>query len=767
MRAIGRLQNTLDFYCGLRYNVRMARKKKQRQAKSRARKTSTLATRVYRYGCLPPTENAAAFEEQLWRAHQYRRVLAKIEVERRRKVEGIEDTWSADVTLDIQAVLLLQAEFAQVKEAQSELERTIREAKKARSPTHELEAEHLVNHRKLEGLREALRSARAAVLAQAREQLQGRPLNRVGTARVNVAAAKDDLHAARQMLRAKRAGSGKLADVTAERAAVEAAKQMRKAAWETLRDARTALYALPNSAALKCVLQACDDEAGEAIRAARSQCGLAFGTYLKVEEASAQSIKEAFPDLPRVPRWDGSGKAVVQLIGGMTVAELFGGEDTRLRVGKLPDDVWTLRRHHRRKATRTTVRLRIGSTEKRQPIFVTLPVIFHRPLPDDANIKWAWILKQRMGPLFNYSLQLVVESAAFAQPEAPIGAGTVAINLGWRRHFNEDGEVTAVRVAYWRDDAGNHGEILVPDNVRRRIDYCDRLRAIRDAHFDFARAWFTNWLRSEPTGPQDVADMRAIADARMRLDAARGDDVAYEAAVEKLREAKRAATCLAWLRDATVHMANWKKGGPRKLASLVAVWRRDRPTEHASMLAALEAWAAKDRHLHLWETHQRDRAQNHRREVYRLTMRTFAQRYATILIGEFDLTDPKVAERKADEDGVPSEGRAQRRTKARSAPGELRDALRAAAYKTGAAIIESTEKLLTQRCHVCGATTPWDAKPEILHTCVACSSTWDQDDNHCWNLLASGLAPTSVGEPLAGSNDAEDRRNLAASTSSR
>lgn len=47
----------------------------------------------------------------------------------------------------------------------------------------------------------------------------------------------------------------------------------------------------------------------------------------------------------------------------------------------------------------------------------------------------------------------------------------------------------------------------------------------------------------------------------------------------------------------------------------------------------------------------------------------------------------------------------------------------------------------TTICHVCRQKCVWDAKKDLEHTCEHCGATWDQDDNHCRNLLARGIVP--------------------------
>ena len=54
-------------------------------------------------------------------------------------------------------------------------------------------------------------------------------------------------------------------------------------------------------------------------------------------------------------------------------------------------------------------------------------------------------------------------------------------------------------------------------------------------------------------------------------------------------------------------------------------------------------------------------------------------------------------------------------------------------------IIEVPSQWTTLICYKCGHVEKWDAAPSVMHTCVNCDSTWDQDYNAAQNILALGL----------------------------
>jgi hypothetical protein len=127
----------------------------------------------------------------------------------------------------------------------------------------------------------------------------------------------------------------------------------------------------------------------------------------------------------------------------------------------------------------------------------------------------------------------------------------------------------------------------------------------------------------------------------------------------------------------------------------------------------------------------------------------FSRRYAKMITADFDMTT--FATLPAVEDGVPSDGREQRRNQKTAAPGELRATMVGAAKKRGCQVDEVDPKNITQECSFCGCTEKWDAKVSVLHTCPQCGRTWDQDYNACRNhLKRAGIIVTEPPTPKIG-----------------
>lgn len=497
--------------------------------------------------------------------------------------------------------------------------------------------------------------------------------------------------------------SGKKKVLTAELLAL---KERRKAVTVAMRVERAAFS---QDASAKSVIALVDEAAQNEVKAARALTDLYWGSYLLVEKQIEQARKSKLD--PRFRRFEGNGRVGVQLQGGLSLAELTSGEDTRLR---LVERTSTAR--VKKPKAKHEVHLRIGS-EGRSPIWVVLPVVLHRPLPPDAKIQWAWIKVQNIGGVRRLSLQLTLESETFRQTCQP-GRGVVAVNFGWRAH--EDG---SRRVAYAVDDAGVEEEFCVPSAIEKSLELVHGLRSARALHFEEAKRALGAFMALH-----DVPD---------------------------------------WLKEASLHLWQWRS--PQKLTRIawrlteefpgiraeVIRWRAERLAGPERDLLApapqvftwlgrhdlhalgfyLELWRHKNIHLWEWEAHQRARSLCRRNELFRAWSRRLADTYAEIRVEEFDLR--KMAEiPSAEEESRPSAFRA---TRAAAAPGEFRSRL---AEVGGIKITKAPAHGNTVTCFHCRHINERALTERMV--CAGCGQEWDQDANNCRNQLRERPSGTEV-----------------------
>ena len=475
--------------------------------------------------------------------------------------------------------------------------------------------------------------------------------------------------------------------------------------------------------------------------------GLRHGTYSRIEDAIKQAARSTKEPL-HFERYTGEGSIGTQLIAssrsgeamGLTVRELHSLADTRVQLQALPDNYNQMPRNRRRHAARVHAWLRIGTVpETRAPIFAQFPVTFHRPLPKDAVIKWAYVVRKRIGHQFEWRFQLTLESETFRTPTQPVGEGACAIDLGWRRIFDDEENLIGLRAAYVVDDEGREREVLVPHKLLGGMGKVADLAKIRSENLDRARNALVSWLVNREI-PQ-------------------------------------------WMIDRTRGLPQWR--APRKFQALADLWTREesRFEGDADALEALRAWAKQDRHLQSWEEHQRQRLIAHRRETWRVLATELARKYAVIVIEDgsrtsknadlhsepatdadegkngkvstMRLTEIPGWERPSPEDGDPSDGREQRRMSRLAAVGELRGELFKAVSKTGAQIKVADTVNSTMECAWCGhVQTTFVPRVSIMYECENCARAWDQDANAARNLLhrsgfLSGPVPPIVTKVLA------------------
>ena len=545
-------------------------------------------------------------------------------------------------------------------------------------------------------------------------------LNHYESADAAVETAYDDLRAAKS-------GTAK-PDLAEPRERLAAEKDLRAIRSHELREAKR-----EHHETLLVGYEAAREQAHAERLAARkdySARGLRHGAYIRIEEAIQQATRSTKKPL-HFERYDGTGSIGQQLtqtkasgdVRGMTVSELHSCHDPRLRLEPLPEGYWQLGRNRRRHAARVRAWLRIGSNPDRSPIFAEFPVTFHRPLPKDAVIKWAYVVRKRIGYHYEWQFQLTIESEAFRTPTQAFGEGTCAIDLGWRRLFDDEGNQIGLRAGYVVDEHGKEREILVPEKLWRGMGKVADLAKIRDQNLEKAQFELSNWIVGRTIPEWETA---LDGERSTMLDRLRGYD-------------------------------KWR--APRKLQAFIDRWRDRRVADDEAIFQTMQAWAKQDRHLQSWQEHQRERLIAHRRETWRVIAAELARTYAVLLVedgtnrspdraGTMKLPDIEGWERPEPQDGDPSDGREQRRMSRLAAVGELRVEFGKAVSKTGGSVEHEKTVNSTQECAWCSHVDHFDAAAELEHECSSCGKTWDQDANACRNLLHRHGLPSSSSVPV-------------------
>jgi ribosomal protein L37AE/L43A len=495
----------------------------------------------------------------------------------------------------------------------------------------ELQAEALVAERK------ALRDQRAALRSQARAKVDTQPIN----AQI-------------------KALSARIKDLKT------ALKTHRKAAREALREP----------------LRDLNRERYDRVKRARQQSGLYWGNYNSVcesyDRARARAMRDGV-DL-RFHRFDGCGRFTNQIQGGMSVQQLFAGDNSQVRVEPVkPEAFCHPFRGTRRRAQRTRITFTVhrhGGAHRT----LTCPMVLHRPIPQGARIKLVTVRRRRVGVRHRWSVTFV---CAMAAPELPRHDSRAAcgVDLGWRKVPG------GLRVAtYMATDLARPKHVILPPDMMAGFDHVESVHS----RLDMTLNDLLSWIKAQPLDP------------------------APEPLAERLAKIRRAPRI-----------------GAGKLAMLAITWR-DHPDYAPQVRERLEAWRRFDKRLREEMDNLRDKLIRRRREIYRIEAKRLSERYALIGLEDFDLR--AIAQRhRADgtENELPDEARHMRHIAAVS---ELRLWLGHQAQKHRAEIVRVAGKT-TMACHLCGHINRPPRREDLIWRCEGCGATWDQDSNAAANIL--------------------------------
>lgn len=428
-----------------------------------------------------------------------------------------------------------------------------------------------------------------------------------------------------------------------------------------------------------------------AVTQARQESQLYWGNYNAVCEsyriARSRALKTGAS--LRFHGFTGEGRFTNQIQGGMTAETLFASKHSQVQVDPLP----TYAAHvvpGKRKPRRTTLRFCIyRSGEKVR--YLTLPLIMHRPLPDDARIKSVTLHREKISTHWKWSVVFTCVRAAASDTErVHAGQHACGIDLGWRK------VKTGLRVATISGtDIEPPWHVILPADIVATLDRYDEVQSVLKQRLNEVHAYLKAQSLANP--PEVIA--------------------------ERLKRARQAPVI-----------------GAGKLALLALVWRECADYAPA-VLARLETWRAADRKQRDAAAFLRRNALKRRRYLYELATREIAERYALIGIEKFDLAQAKRREQPdSTENALPPPARLQRD---RASVALLRLWLRNQAVKTGAVIIEVLGKT-TLACRHCGTINRPHDRSRLIWQCEGCGAVWDQDTNASKNILSA-----VAGEPAS------------------
>jgi hypothetical protein len=477
---------------------------------------------------------------------------------------------------------------------------------------------------------------------------------RIDQLREKIAALREELKARRQKARKR---------TVEDKDLKEALAQARHEIGNAIQDARDTQAA--RRAEKKPELERLSERSKHRIKRARqasASMGLFWGSYNDVVGRADTGRKAGELQFRRST---GDGTLTAQIIGGTSVERTVGGDHSFFQMDSArPGQKW-------RRA-----RMRIGSTAERGPVWLDIPVVYHREIPADAKIKSVSMTRRRGVWRLNVTVTLPA-------PTMRVDGPVIAVDIGYR--LKPEG----VRVAYWVDSDGNHGEALVGQRDLSQFERVRSLRSTCDRMREEMVPVLAEWLKDRNLGEE-------------------------------------------WQRE-TVALIQWRSGD--RVARLICWWGDHRLEGDGEIYEAARTWRKQYLHLAHWWRDLEDQMRMRLREQYRVFAKGVARDYRMLCIEEFDLR--AVAEKPQPEaDGVRTESSGQRQI---VAPSVFRAALENACRREGVAVEKLPAAYTTAQCHVCKELEEWDQAVSIQHRCGKCGTLWDQDFNAAKNLLEMGL----------------------------
>jgi hypothetical protein len=448
-------------------------------------------------------------------------------------------------------------------------------------------------------------------------------------------------------------------------------KGERKQLYATLKEKRAALGKIPE---FVCVNKKQSADHLALTKQARKVCGIYWGTYAQVEE-SCSNIGRGAP--PKFRRYEGEGKVAVQLLPGTrrTWGDIVEGRNQYVRMEPVP-------RRSDGLMGDFVCRLRVGSKD-RQPVWLSFGARLHRPVPDDSQVLFVWLLAKRIGSHIKYALQFTLGKAVWPGLKDRAQEGTVALDLGWRQMDGGD-----VRVAYWVDDRGQEGQILLPAERVNKVRKVFDLQAIIDKNFNRALAVLGEWKKRR----------------------------------------KKEDSLPEWFLERTLNMHLWKS--PRRLAKVVWHWRSNRIDGDGQIFSEMEAWRGQYRHLYDWHGYQSKTHGQWRGDFYRQVVAEFRRKYRVAILEQINwaqlMKKPRIEEEDPDKRWMRFNQRA-------AAVGVLNAEFKCQMAEVVRVNPDKTSQVCAQ-CKHCNK----DMDAKLMQTCPKCGAKFDRDRNACLNLLRLG-----------------------------
>ena len=369
---------------------------------------------------------------------------------------------------------------------------------------------------------------------------------------------------------------------------------------------------------------------------------------------------------------------------GVWFNELFVGnskEDRRFAIASKDDS---------RKKTRLRLRATMaGGVTKASKVYQEFDWIYHRPIPENAQIQNGKILRTRAGDKFRYDLVLTLRLPDTDTISPSDLQGTIGIDIGFRK----SGDTVLIATVLSDEINAKPQEIKAPTEMVSALEHVIDLQSeLDDAAADLGRI-ITPLLKDNPL-PEDHQKYRFWKSVAKRpTNVTLSFEKAYKFAI--------------WLN-------NEPDVFPKAITEKVYTWWR--------------GYSRKYREIH----NRRRKQLTHRKHFYREAAANIVAQRKLIVLEKIPLN--KFAETKDKDTKLSNKARAQRFLASVS---EFRDAIKNAADREGVPYIEVDPAYTSKTCSECGSLNK-ALKAAKEWTCPSCGVVHDRDTNAANNLQKMG-----------------------------
>lgn len=470
---------------------------------------------------------------------------------------------------------------------------------------------------------------------------------------------------------------------------------------DIIRDALRPLYAarkklsMQARAELKPVLDELEIDRKAKVKLARQSSGLFWGNYNAVIDsfnvARSKTLKEGAQ--LRFRRFEGEGRLVNQIQGGMTVSTLMGGGHSQVQLSI------TGRTHDGALTGMLRVKAFVARDEKNKPVprYVSFPIHLHRPIPADAVIKVVAVHISRVAEKMRYAVTFTCRGDDNLEPAS--GTGAAGCNLGWKSV--KDG----LRVATVVSSDGTVEHLVLPNKWINRMSRVATLQGILDDAVNEILPKIKLAISSLPAWREDVQVEKYPPNIHRRLSAV------YKAKKLSARSMLRLFWDLKLL---------WE-GEPNSV-----------PLLH-ELVDDIEVWRKENKKILLEMANLRDKLLAQRKDLYRVFAKRLADRAGLVVIDDTSYRESAAIKKKSGEETTLYA--AARANRVLAAPSSLKLAIEQSLAKRNGKIMKYNGRI--NLCRACGAI---GHSGNIVVKCGHCGDVHDIDTNAASNLLTIAMA---------------------------